>query len=172
MSQGEAGVGEEPDHQVLALADSLNALRGRISDLSQGGGRQVRQLHVLEVGPWWGAAGGLQVQDDELDVNQRRAEVVQGLLNCSHAREPPSWEARLLPAHSRPLAGDDMANACSDQASDHVWLTSRLRTRREVDVRTITLSTGAAIGAEGQTSVGSWIGSRSTPRRLAPLERF
>jgi hypothetical protein len=37
-----------------------------------------------------GAAGGLQVQDHELDVLQWRAEVVQGLLNLSHAREPLS----------------------------------------------------------------------------------
>ena len=49
--EGEAGVGQEPDDQVLALADSLDALFGGVGDLGQGGGGPVGQLRVLEVGP-------------------------------------------------------------------------------------------------------------------------
>jgi hypothetical protein len=41
------------------------------------------------------AAGGLEVQDDELDLDERRTKVVQGQLDCWHARGPPSWEACL-----------------------------------------------------------------------------
>jgi hypothetical protein len=51
MSRGTGRCGRGTRPPGPRLADSLNALRGRISDLSQGGGRQVRQLHVLEVGP-------------------------------------------------------------------------------------------------------------------------
>jgi hypothetical protein len=36
MVQGEAGVGQEPDDQVLVLADPLDALFGGVDDLSQG----------------------------------------------------------------------------------------------------------------------------------------
>jgi hypothetical protein len=48
--QGEAGVSKEPDHQILALADPLDALLGGVGHLDQGGGGQVGQLHILEVG--------------------------------------------------------------------------------------------------------------------------
>jgi hypothetical protein len=46
-----AGVGQEPDHQAVAVADALDALFGSVGDLGQGGGGQVGQLEVLEVGP-------------------------------------------------------------------------------------------------------------------------
>jgi hypothetical protein len=36
MVQGGAGVGQEPDDQVLVLADPLDALFGGVDDLSQG----------------------------------------------------------------------------------------------------------------------------------------
>jgi hypothetical protein len=35
--KGEAGVGEEPDHQVVAVTDPLDALGGDVGDLGQGG---------------------------------------------------------------------------------------------------------------------------------------
>jgi hypothetical protein len=50
MVQGGAGVGQEPDDQVLVLADPLDALFGGVDDLSQGGRGPVGQLQVLEVG--------------------------------------------------------------------------------------------------------------------------
>jgi hypothetical protein len=43
-------VGEEPDDQRIAGADSVDALGGGVGDLGQGGGGQIRQLQVLEVG--------------------------------------------------------------------------------------------------------------------------
>ena len=49
--QGEAGVGKEPDDQVLVVADASDALFGGVGDLSQGGRGPIRQLDVLEVGP-------------------------------------------------------------------------------------------------------------------------
>jgi hypothetical protein len=49
--EGEAGVGQEPDHQIVALADSLDALFGGVGDLGQGGRGPIRQLDILEVGP-------------------------------------------------------------------------------------------------------------------------
>jgi hypothetical protein len=49
--EGQAGVGQEPDHQVLALADPLDALFGGVGDLGQGGRGPVGQLDILEVGP-------------------------------------------------------------------------------------------------------------------------
>src|SRR5215213_8463742 len=49
--EGEAGMSQEPDHQVLVLADSLDALGGGVGDLGQGGRGQVGELDVLEVGP-------------------------------------------------------------------------------------------------------------------------
>jgi hypothetical protein len=49
--EGEAGVGREPDHQVLVLADPLDALGGGIGHVGQGGTREVGQLQVLEAGP-------------------------------------------------------------------------------------------------------------------------
>jgi hypothetical protein len=36
--QGEADVGQEPDHQILALADPLDALFGGVGDLGKDGG--------------------------------------------------------------------------------------------------------------------------------------
>ena len=48
--EGEAGVGKEPDHQVLVLADPLDALFGGVGDLGQGGRGPIRQLDILEVG--------------------------------------------------------------------------------------------------------------------------
>jgi hypothetical protein len=48
--EGEAGVGQEPGHQAVALADSLDALGGGVGNLGQGGRGQIRQLDVLEVG--------------------------------------------------------------------------------------------------------------------------
>jgi hypothetical protein len=44
-------VGQEPDHQVLVLADPLDALGGGIGHVGQGGTREVGQLEVLKVGP-------------------------------------------------------------------------------------------------------------------------
>ena len=44
-------MGEEPDHQVVAVTDPLDALGGGVGDLSQGGRGPIRQLDVLEVGP-------------------------------------------------------------------------------------------------------------------------
>jgi hypothetical protein len=35
--EGQAGVGQEPDHQVLMLADPLDALVGGVGDLGQRG---------------------------------------------------------------------------------------------------------------------------------------
>ena len=49
--EGEAGVGREPDHQVLVLADPLDALGGGIGHVGQGGTREVGQLEVLEKVP-------------------------------------------------------------------------------------------------------------------------
>src|SRR4029453_6859995 len=49
--QSEAGVGQEPDDQVLVLADPLEALCGGVGHGGQGGTREVGQLEVLEVGP-------------------------------------------------------------------------------------------------------------------------
>jgi hypothetical protein len=49
--QGEAGVGQESDHQAVALTDPLDALLGGVGDLSQRGRWEVGQLHILEVGP-------------------------------------------------------------------------------------------------------------------------
>jgi hypothetical protein len=40
--EGEAGVGQEPDHQVLVRADSLDALFGGVGDLGQGGRGPIR----------------------------------------------------------------------------------------------------------------------------------
>jgi hypothetical protein len=37
-------VGQEPDHQAVALADSLDAVLGGVGDLGQGGRGQIRQL--------------------------------------------------------------------------------------------------------------------------------
>jgi hypothetical protein len=48
--EGEAGVGEEPDDQVVAGADPLDALSGGVGDLGQRGRGQVGELDVLEVG--------------------------------------------------------------------------------------------------------------------------
>jgi hypothetical protein len=48
--EGEAGLGQEPDHEALVLADSLDALGGGVGNLGQGGRGQIRQLDVLEVG--------------------------------------------------------------------------------------------------------------------------
>jgi hypothetical protein len=48
--EGEAGVGREPDHQGVALADALDALFAGVGDLGQGGRGPVGQLEVLEVG--------------------------------------------------------------------------------------------------------------------------
>lgn|SRR6266540_7529844 len=50
-SEGEAGVGEEPGDQLVAGADALDAVLGRVGDLAQGGAGQVGQLGALEVGP-------------------------------------------------------------------------------------------------------------------------
>ena len=44
-------MGQEPDDQVLVLADPLDALGGGIGHVGQGGTREVGQLEVLEVGP-------------------------------------------------------------------------------------------------------------------------
>jgi hypothetical protein len=43
-------VSKEPDHQAVAVADSLDALFGGVGDLGQRGGGEVGQLQVLEVG--------------------------------------------------------------------------------------------------------------------------
>jgi hypothetical protein len=51
MGQGKGRCGEEPDDQVVAVTDPLDALGGGVGDLGQGGGGQVGQLHVLELGP-------------------------------------------------------------------------------------------------------------------------
>jgi hypothetical protein len=48
--EGEADVGEEPDDQAVALADSLDALGGGVGDLGDGVAGAVGQLQVLEVG--------------------------------------------------------------------------------------------------------------------------
>ena len=48
--EGQAGMGQEPDHEVLVLADTLDALGGGVGDLGQGSRGQIRQLDVLEVG--------------------------------------------------------------------------------------------------------------------------
>jgi hypothetical protein len=55
-------VSKEPDHQAVALADSLDAVFGGVGNLGQGGRRQVGQLQVLEVGPQvldWVELGGI-----------------------------------------------------------------------------------------------------------------
>jgi hypothetical protein len=49
--EGEAGVGQEPEDQILVLADTLDALGGGVGDFGQGGRGEVGQLQVLEVGP-------------------------------------------------------------------------------------------------------------------------
>ena len=49
--EGQASVGQEPNDQVLALADALDALLGGVGDLGQGSGGPIRQLQVLEIGP-------------------------------------------------------------------------------------------------------------------------
>ena len=49
MVQGEAGVGQEPDDQVLVLADPLDALFGGSTTSARGGRGPVGQLQVLEV---------------------------------------------------------------------------------------------------------------------------
>ncbi len=50
LIEGQAGVGQEPDHQAVAPADALDALFGGVGDLGQGGRGQVGELDVLEVG--------------------------------------------------------------------------------------------------------------------------
>jgi len=50
MVEGEAGVGQESDHQALVLADSLDPLVGGVGHLDQGGRGEVGQLDVFEVG--------------------------------------------------------------------------------------------------------------------------
>ena len=49
--QGQAGVGQESDCQVLVLADPLDALDGGVGDLGERRGWQVGELDVFEVGP-------------------------------------------------------------------------------------------------------------------------
>ena len=49
--EGQAGVGQEPDDQVLAPADALDALFGRVGDLGQAGRGQIGELDILVVGP-------------------------------------------------------------------------------------------------------------------------
>lgn len=43
-------MGEEAGDQMVAVADPLYALLGRVGDLGQGGCWQVGQIHILEVG--------------------------------------------------------------------------------------------------------------------------
>jgi hypothetical protein len=45
--EGEAGLGQEPDDQVLVLADPLDALGGRVGDLGQGGGGRLANSRSL-----------------------------------------------------------------------------------------------------------------------------
>jgi hypothetical protein len=47
--EGQAGVGQEPGHQVLVLADPLGALFSGVGDLGQGGRREVGEFDLLEV---------------------------------------------------------------------------------------------------------------------------
>jgi hypothetical protein len=49
--EGEAGMSQEADHEVLVLADPLDALFGGVGDLSQRRGGPIGELNVLEVGP-------------------------------------------------------------------------------------------------------------------------
>jgi hypothetical protein len=48
--EGQAGVGEEPDDQAVAVADSLDAVLGLVGDLGDGVAGAVGQLSALEVG--------------------------------------------------------------------------------------------------------------------------
>jgi len=48
--EGQAGVGQEPDDEAVAVADSLDAVLGMVGDLGHGVGGAVGQLLVLEVG--------------------------------------------------------------------------------------------------------------------------
>jgi hypothetical protein len=43
-------MGQEPDHEVLVLADSLDALGGGVGDLGDGVAGAVGQRSALEVG--------------------------------------------------------------------------------------------------------------------------
>jgi hypothetical protein len=47
--EGQAGVGQEPDDQVLALADPLDALFGGVGNLEERGRGEVGQLDVLRL---------------------------------------------------------------------------------------------------------------------------
>jgi hypothetical protein len=47
--EGETGVGQEPDHQAIVVADPPDARFGGVGDLGQGGGWKVGQLDILEV---------------------------------------------------------------------------------------------------------------------------
>jgi hypothetical protein len=44
-------VGQEPDHQAVAVADPLDAVVGLVGDLGDGVAGEVGQLGALEVGP-------------------------------------------------------------------------------------------------------------------------
>jgi hypothetical protein len=44
-------VGQEPDDQILGLADPLDAVFGGVGDLSQRRGGPIGELNALEVGP-------------------------------------------------------------------------------------------------------------------------
>jgi hypothetical protein len=48
--EGQAGVGQEPDDEAVALADAPDALFGGVGDLGQGGRGPIRELDILEVG--------------------------------------------------------------------------------------------------------------------------
>jgi hypothetical protein len=48
--EGQAGMSKEPDHEVLLLADTLDALDGGVGDLAEGVTPEVGQLEVSEVG--------------------------------------------------------------------------------------------------------------------------
>jgi hypothetical protein len=49
--EAESGVGEEADHQGVAVADSLDAVLGLVGDPGDGVAGAVGELAALEVGP-------------------------------------------------------------------------------------------------------------------------
>jgi hypothetical protein len=93
-------VGQEPDHQAVALADPLDALFSGISDLGQGGGWPIRELDIFEVGPQaldrveLGRVGG-----QPLDVSQsRRLSSQAGILVLQWADNPSQMSTTRWPA--------------------------------------------------------------------------
>ena len=50
MIEGQAGVGQEPDDQAVAVTDPLDAVLGLVGDLGDGVASAVGQLSTLEVG--------------------------------------------------------------------------------------------------------------------------